>query len=441
MSGLKGTVVGHRYELLGLIAEGGQALICRALDRQTGRLVAVKLLTSFAAQNREFVERLAREQEAMIALAGTSAVAVLDLCRAASGAPCLVMELLQGGDLEQYLCELEDRGERLSFDRVYDIFDPIVETLERAHGAGILHRDLKPANIFLLSPEKGGGVRLLDFGLSRMKTASPLTATGTIMGSPSYIAPEVWKGKSGLLDQRVDVYSLAVILFRVLSGRLPFDGQTLHEKFLQTTTAPRPRLSALRPDLLQHKEIDQWVQQALAIEPAKRFATARALWISLLAALQYAPVAGPRAPVGDGVVSAWRAAAGAFRRIIAGLPTPVPPPPTAEARPSPPEPSAEWLQDDEVMELEEDEPSLLDDIFQAAPGALDDIFQAAPEQPPEIDGAPSSSRTEEGKATTADASSSGSATSRQGSEVSANRRKRTGKESRRQRKRRKKLSK
>src|SRR5688500_1197908 len=159
MAALRGMVVADRYELLGVIAEGGQALIARAKDRHTGQFVAVKMLTSAAAQNREFVQRLAREQEAMLALAGTSAVAVLDLCQAPGGAPCLVMELLEGNDLEHELGKLEARGQRLEMDRVFEIFDAIVETLERAHAAGILHRDLKPANIYLLSPDAGGGVR------------------------------------------------------------------------------------------------------------------------------------------------------------------------------------------------------------------------------------------------------------------------------------------
>jgi serine/threonine-protein kinase len=371
---------------LGQIAEGGQALIARARDRQTGQLVAVKLLTSVAAQNSEFVQRLAREQEAMLALAGTSAVAVLDLCRAPGGAPCLVMELLEGEDLEHYLGRIEKRGQRLELDRVFEIFDAIVETLATAHAAGILHRDLKPANIFVLSEEGGGGVRLLDFGLSRMKTASPLTVLGTILGSPSYIAPEVWAGKTDELDQRVDVYSLSVILYRVLSGRLPFEAEALHDKFIQITTLPRPKLTDSRPDL--PRAVDEWVQRALAIDPTKRFPEVRDTWNALLAALDYAPKGQRRAPVHESIVSAWRAAAGVFRRAIAGIPTPLPPqpgrprsepprsaaPPAPSRSPRPPAPSvapkartapppppvrrkpvevtADWLLDGDVLESE-----------------------------------------------------------------------------------------
>jgi serine/threonine-protein kinase len=400
MSGLSGIVIADRYELLGLIAEGGQALICRARDRKTDQLVAVKMLTSVAAQNLEFVQRLAREQEAMLALAGTSAVAVLDLCRAPGGAPCLVMELLEGMDLERQLGQLEDRNERMTLDRTFEIFDAIVETLERAHAAGILHRDLKPANIFLLSPEAGGGVRLLDFGLSRMKTATPLTVMGTILGSPSYIAPEVWGGKPDLLDQRVDVYSLAVILFRVLTGHMPFAGESLHDKFLQATTAERPKLSTFRPDL--PPGIDAWVQHALAIDPDQRFSTVRALWNALLSSLRYTPRARARVPVKESIVSAWRAAAGAFRRVIAGVPTPVPPradplrpaptppaPAVAEParptapRPAPPPPpvatrrrpravSAEWLLDGDLTELEERESLDPEELLREAAASAED---------------------------------------------------------------------
>jgi serine/threonine-protein kinase len=384
-SGLDGVVVADRYEILQVIAQGGQALICSARDRRSGQLVALKLLTSANAQNREFVERLAREQEVMVALAGTNAVAVLDLCRAPGGAPCLVMELLEGEDLEQRLERLTQGGKRLSLDRVFEIFDPIVDTLERAHDAGILHRDLKPANVFLLSEKGGGGVRLLDFGLSSMKTAAPLTAVGTILGSPSYIAPETWSGQPHLLDRRADVYSLAVILFRVLGGRLPFEGETLHDKFTKTTSAERPSLVALRPDL--REEVDGWVQHALAVDPAHRFSSVRALWKALWIALAYTPRARPRIPVADSIVNAWRAAADTFRRIIVdssnAVRAPKKAPRPVTGPPKPIEVGAEWLLDTDVLDFAAPPERLdLEQILREAPAPPRQTPEAPSKQPP-----------------------------------------------------------
>jgi hypothetical protein len=121
---------------------------------------------------------------------------------------------------------------------------------------------------------------LLDFGLARLRSAAPLTAAGMIVGSPSYIAPEVWKGRPEGLDQRVDVYSFGVAVFRALANRLPFEGTTLQDKFRLTTTAPRPSLRALRPDL--RSDVDDWVGMVLAIEPDERFSSIRGAWNALL---------------------------------------------------------------------------------------------------------------------------------------------------------------
>ncbi|HVW25287.1 MAG TPA: serine/threonine-protein kinase [Polyangiaceae bacterium] len=312
MSELLGVVVADRYELTGILGHGGQGVVYRARDRTAGREVAIKMLSDSVADDPVYAARLAREQEALVALAGTSAVAVYDLCEAPNGSLCLVMELLEGTDLETHLSELEERKERLPLQRLNAIVAPIVETLERAHDVGIIHRDLKPGNIFILRDSQG--VRLFDFGLSRSKKALRLTQAGTVMGSPSYIAPEVWKGDSDALDGRVDVYALGVILFRALSGRLPFVGRTLKESFELASNAERPSLHALRPDL--SPRVDAWVAQALAIDRDRRYQTARGLWNGLLKTLEYQPPPETIRPVAESLVGAWRAATFAFRKLV-----------------------------------------------------------------------------------------------------------------------------
>lgn len=309
-----GQVIGQRYELLQVVGRGGQGMVYRANDQWLGRTVAIKVLGSKAAREPHMVERLMREQQAMSALRGTAAVELFDVCRGQQGELCLVMELLKGADLDEHLYTIEQRGERLSLERIVEIFDPIVSTLETAHAAGILHRDLKPANIFLL---EGGEVRLLDFGMARLKKSAPLTAAGTVMGSPSFMAPEAWKGVSDLMDQRADVYSLGVILFRVLAGQLPFEGDSLKDKLIQTTTSPRPSLRKFRPEL--PRAADDWVATVLAVDREQRFGSVRALWNAFLAVFHLdPPQRGPRA-------SLWAAARGAVQRIV-GSGHPAPPP-------------------------------------------------------------------------------------------------------------------
>jgi eukaryotic-like serine/threonine-protein kinase len=327
-----GQVISQRYELVEIIGRGGQGTVYEALDRWMPRKVALKVLGSKAAREPHVVERLMREQQAMIVLKGTSAVELFDVCRGNDGELCLVMELLAGVDLDEHLYMLEERRERMSLARVVEIFDPIVSTLEAAHAAGILHRDLKPANIFLL---EGGGVRLLDFGLARLKKSAPLTAAGTVMGSPSFMAPEAWTGVSDLLDQRADVYALGVILFRVLAGELPLSGASLQEKFLNTTTGARPSLLRFRPDLPRYA--DDWVALALAINRDERFGSVRALWNAFLSTFDIeAPGLGRRE-------SLWAAAKGAVQQLVRGsvaAPAPAPTPaPAAPTRANADEPS------------------------------------------------------------------------------------------------------
>jgi serine/threonine-protein kinase len=303
----------ERYERQGVLGRGGQGVVYKAYDRWLKRPVAIKVLSSKAARDPQTAERLIREQQALSALKGTAAVEVLDIYRGDQGELCLVMELLTGTDLDEHLYRLDERRERLPLQRVAEIFAPLVDTLEVAHGAGILHRDLKPANVFLL---EDGGTKLLDFGMARLKKAAPLTAAGTVMGSPSFMAPEAWKGQSDLVDQRADVYSLGVILFRVLAGELPFSSETLREKFIDTTSRARPKLSARRPDL--PRAADDWVLTALAIERDERFQNVRALWTAFLAALDIRPTFRE---------SLWAAAKGTVKKLASfgsGAPVPTP---------------------------------------------------------------------------------------------------------------------
>jgi serine/threonine-protein kinase len=325
-------VVGERYELQHVVGRGGYGVVFRGKDRQTGRVVAVKLLSAGSARDPQLVERMVREQQAMAALAGTNAVGALDLCRADSGALCLVMEWLEGVDLEQRLAGLQQQGSGMSIDELSKILEPVVDTLEKAREMGIVHRDLKPANIFLMAPP-GGGVRLLDFGLSRMKTSATITALGTVMGSPSYIAPESWSGDSKQIDHRADLYSLGVIVFRALSGRLPFEAHSLAELLHVVTTAPRPSLCALRPDL--PSGVDTWVGRALAISPDERFGSAEQWYRCLQAVLQGLPMpevkVGPPPPAFPGadleqvISAAWSRAADAVKRFAAQLRLPIDP--------------------------------------------------------------------------------------------------------------------
>lgn len=318
-------LVAGRYQVGDVVGRGGYGMVCRGLDTHSGRTVALKMLSPEAGRDADVVERMLREQQALVALSGTCAVTAIDLCRLESGAPCLIMEWLEGLDLEQQLSNWESQAELGSQRQLLSLLEPLCDTLERAHSIGIVHRDIKPANIFL-TPNTAPGVRLLDFGLSRMKSAAPLTAVGMVMGSPSYIAPETWRGNSAALDGRADLFALGVIAFRWLTGKLPFDATDLIGKMTAVTSGPRPSARALRAEL--PPSVDAWFARALAIEPQDRFSTAKELYAALHAALSEreskrspsaeapTPAASARDAEPKGVLAtAFRAAAALLKRF------------------------------------------------------------------------------------------------------------------------------
>ncbi|XXX74950.1 serine/threonine-protein kinase [Sorangium sp. So ce134] len=338
-------VIDGRYRLLEVVGQGGHGVVYRALDQETGAHVAVKYLRPEFSSDPALKARMRREASAMGALSGTSATQVFAFSEAPDGTLYIVMEFLKGSDLETTLRRLEARNQRLPLARLHELFCPIVDTLDAAHARGIVHRDLKPANIFVLDNDPGGPpslprpkgnlgntfydpspaggpthpagsgagdsspadrgatnrgcVRLLDFGLVKVMQADPLTREGAIPGSPSYIAPEVWKGRPQEIDHRIDIYSLGAVLFRALAGRVPFAGASRVDILLAAARGPRPSLHAFRPDL--SPEVDAWVARALAVVPEERFQDVRALWSALEPLLDRAARAEDEAP-GDGAI-------------------------------------------------------------------------------------------------------------------------------------------
>ena len=274
-----GDIVNNRYRILEKLGAGAHGIVFRARDLETREEVALKFLGDGKSFDPEFSRRIEREALAMARLRGTSAVYVHGLNLAQDGSLYLIMEVLAGRDFEAYLAESERVGGRLKKPKLLELLRPIVDTLEAAHRQGIVHRDLKPSNVFIVDVARGGGVRLLDFGLAKMLDASALTADGMVAGTPSYIAPEAWKGISSILDHRIDVYALGVLVFRALAGRTPVPKGNVLDVCSWAMTGERPSLHALRPSL--PRAIDVWVEKALAIDPNDRFQSVRALWNSL----------------------------------------------------------------------------------------------------------------------------------------------------------------
>lgn len=262
-----GELIDGRYRLEHLLDRGGQGAVYQALDLRDGDHVAIKMLKNPGdADNRE---RLHREARALMTLAGTAAVRVLDQ-RWSGGELVIVMELLEGADFQQYL----ERAAPLSPGELVELLAPVAHTLQIAHEHGIVHRDVKPANIFIT---RSAGVRLIDFGFAKFTKLLSFTAAGSAAGSPSYMAPEIWNGAE--IDHRADIYSLGVVVFRALGGKVPFDPRNLGELWRNVTRAPRPSLHALRPEL--SPDLDGWTAQAMAIDPAQRFLNVRASWQAL----------------------------------------------------------------------------------------------------------------------------------------------------------------
>lgn len=265
------------YRIGARLGAGGIGAVYEATHVRTGRRYAIKVLLPESALEPNALRRFRREAEALARLGHASIVAVHDFDVTDDGIAFLVMDRLDGEDLAARL----ERGP-LPLDTTLRIFDEIADALAAAHEAGILHRDLKPSNVFLArrpgAPERAV---LLDFGLAKMADATEsqrLTATGAAMGTPMYMSPEQAQGIE--VDQRTDVYSLAAILFEMVTGAPPFMGPTVTAILAKVLTHPPPPLRSVHP--AAPEVLDPVIRGALAKSPAERPPTVRAFKAQVL---------------------------------------------------------------------------------------------------------------------------------------------------------------
>ncbi len=276
----EGSVIAGRYRLERMLARGGMGAIWVARHLQLDAGVAIKLMASEYAASSTARARFEREARAAAQLKIPNVVHVHDY-GIEGDTPFLVMELLDGEDLETRLA----REGRLSMAATLSIVTQVCKALRRAHEMGIIHRDLKPANLFLSRQDDDELVKVLDFGIAKapgMLLAGKETKTGTLVGSPYYMSPEqVRRSKS--LDWRSDLWSVGVIAYRCLTGRLPFPGEEIGEVFVAICTEDAPLASSLAPEV--GPEVDRFFSRALMRDPEHRFQNASALAEALGAAV------------------------------------------------------------------------------------------------------------------------------------------------------------
>ncbi|MEO5770168.1 MAG: serine/threonine-protein kinase [Polyangia bacterium] len=268
-TGLIGTVLGGAYKITSLIGQGGMGAVYEGVQLRLERRVAIKLMARELSTNAEAIARFRREAEVTSQLGHPHIVQVFDFGEAPTGEPYLVMEFLEGEDLEKRLA----RVGRVSAAAASHIVRQIASALSATHAKGIVHRDLKPANVFLLSVEgETDFVKVVDFGISKVRAAATkLTAALAVMGTPNYMAPEQAEGRIDEIDHRTDQWALASIAYELVAGRPPFIGDNIAALLYQVLHQAPPPLASLNPGL--PRQVEDVLRRALSKEQIGRFAT------------------------------------------------------------------------------------------------------------------------------------------------------------------------
>lgn len=275
-----GDVLAGKYRVERILGTGSMGVVVAARHQRLGTRVAIKLLLPHLLKNAEVVARFEREARAVAGLRSEHVPRVLDMGSLPSGASYIVMEYLEGRDLEDRIA----KDGPLRFDRAAELVLQACDALGEAHALGIIHRDVKPANLFVVErPDGTPCVKVLDFGISKIRRTSPLgsdqsfTHTSAMMGSPLYMSPEQIDSAKNV-DERSDIWALGVVLYELVSGSLPFVANSMPELIERMfTTEPAP----LAPDASVPPEFEAIVRRCLRREPSLRYASVGELTAAL----------------------------------------------------------------------------------------------------------------------------------------------------------------
>ncbi|MFJ1748830.1 protein kinase [Streptomyces sp. NPDC088116] len=333
-----GSVAGGRYQLRDLLGEGGMASVYLAYDAALDRQVAIKTLHTELGREQSFRERFRREAQAVAKLSHTNIVSVFDTgedtldengSAEGSGAmmPYIVMEYVEGQPLGSVLQADIARYGAMPADKALKVTADVLAALETSHEMGLVHRDIKPGNVMIT---KRGIVKVMDFGIARAMQSgvTSMTQTGMVVGTPQYLSPEQALGRG--VDARSDLYSVGIMLFQLLTGRLPFDADSplaiAYAHVQEEPVAPSSFNRAITP------AVDALVARALKKNPNERFPSAEAMRDEcarvLPAAQTGAPVivqGAPQNSSGSGVGSA------VFPPVDQSMPAPTPPPQSVQS--------------------------------------------------------------------------------------------------------------
>jgi serine/threonine protein kinase len=270
---LIGKLIQDRYRIDSMIAKGSMGVVYKATQELIGREVAVKVLHGYLVSDEESIKRFHKEAKAASRLNHPNITTLYDYGVLGSGQPYIVMDLLRGASLAEIL----KQRDYLPLDEAMTIFKQVCDALAEAHKRGVVHRDIKPENIMLEYTDKGVNVKVVDFGIATFlqeqdDTIGKITKTGTVCGSPTYMSPE--QCDDNRVDHRSDIYSLGIVLYETITGKVPFSGSDIYGVMTSHVKDPVPPLRVIRPDLTFPGYLEAVVQKVLAKNANDRYQSA-----------------------------------------------------------------------------------------------------------------------------------------------------------------------